>query len=452
MRPVAVLALIIVAALLAIDCGAYFFRAVQDVDAFGRKPALVTEFGDRVPIAQSLTPARDGFHSMTVSIVSDQDAIIGFEFYLIRKGIRADWPDEPILKRTVQRSVSAGITQQTIDFEPVTRSKARMFVATFTLTDAMLRGSSAQAPHIALAAWSDDAYRGGWLKVGPADRWGDLQFSAQVDPPTRLARLAGTVDAMLGIHTGRIGYAAAGLAYLALIAIICAAGVFSPRRTDPWAAAVRDAAEAEQPRTPAFRWIRMAGSLMLAIGTPVLLTAIVVTRARVSVNLIDQLDTAQMESPQGMHIGFSRIEEVINGVSPQALFAHAPSRITWKVHVPTEQPWLRASVALRPSVWDQTTDGVVFEMSVTDGATETKRTRHLNPRTRFGDRGWIEMAIDLSPYAGREIAVSLATSPGPRGDVAWDWAMWGDPRVVSLRWFDRYGRAIRDLKRESSGD
>ena len=70
---------------------------------------------------------------------SDQPAVLGFELSLIRKGIRPDWPDEPITKRPVQLSIPAGVTTRTIDFDPVSRSQERIFVATFTITDLMRR-------------------------------------------------------------------------------------------------------------------------------------------------------------------------------------------------------------------------------------------------------------------------------------------------------------------------
>jgi tetratricopeptide (TPR) repeat protein len=37
--------------------------------------------------------------------------------------------------------------------------------------------------------------------------------------------------------------------------------------------------------------------------------------------------------------------------------------------------------------------------------------------------------VDLSTYAGQTIALSLASTPGPVGDVTADWAGWGEPRV-----------------------
>jgi hypothetical protein len=453
-RALAVLALIICAAILSIECGEYFLRDVRDINAVGEKPMLVTEFGAGVPVSQSFTLQRDGLHSITVEISSDQAAVIGFEFALIRRGVIADWPDEPIMKRLVQMSVPAGITPQSIDFPPVSRSKDRTFVATFTMSDVMRRGSTASDPRVALTAWADDALRGGALKVGTADRWGDLAFSAQADPPTRLQRLTAALNLALAptLHLGRTTLIVLAAAYGMLLAMVCYLGMRTWRRVGPSTTAVNVVALGDQPEKRTLHWIRVATTLSFAVATPLLFTAILVARERVSVNLLDRLDDARMESPAGMHVGFSRIEEVINGFSPPALFAHPPSRVTWNVNVPVQKPMFKTTIALRPYVWEHRSDGVSFDVTVTDGSHETRVTRFLNPGYRLNDRAWVEVAIDLSEYAGRSVDIALATSAGPQGDVGWDWALWGDPRIVSLRWFDRYPRAARVLNRDSSGD
>jgi hypothetical protein len=455
LRAFAGLALVICAALLGVECGDYFLRDVHDIDAIGQRPTLVSEFGAGVPVAQSFLVPGDGLHSMTVSISSDQAAVIVFEFSLIRRGVLSDWPDEPIIKRQIQMSVPAGITRETIDFPPVSRSKDRTFVATFTLSDVMRRGSTASDPHVALSAWSDDAFRGGSLKVGAVDRWGDLAFSAQVDPPTRLQRLITALNRTLA-PTLRLGTATVvvlAALYAVLFAIVCYWGLRTRREVDAWPepAVEIDHIRHGEPRTVQ-SMIRVAGTVTFAVAAPLLFATILVTRERVAVDLLDRLDSARMESSAPMHTTFSRIEEVINGQSPPALFAHPPSRVTWTVDVPDQRPWFKTSVALRPYVWEHRSDGVTFDVIVTDGAHQSRATRFLNPGAQINDRAWLEMNLDLAEYAGRPVQVTLETSPGPHGDAGWDWAMWGNPRIVSLRWFDRYPRANRDLNRERSGD
>ena len=52
----------------------------------------------------------------------------------------------------------------------------------------------------------------------------------------------------------------------------------------------------------------------------------------------------------------------------------------------------------------------------------------LNPRARGEQRRWVDVVADLGPWAGRTVAVRLATEG--RADPAYDWAGWGNPAVV----------------------
>jgi hypothetical protein len=260
---------------------------------------------------------------------------------------------------------------------------------------------------VALTAWADDAYRGGSLKVGTEDRWGDLAFSAQADPPTRLQRLTDSLNLALApaLSLGRATLIVLTAGYGVLLAIVCYIGMRTWRRVAPWPTAVNQVARVEQPRKWTLHWIRVVAAVSFAVATPLLFTAILVTRERVSVHLLDQLDVAQMESPAGMHVGFSRIEEVINGFSPPALFAHPPSRVTWRVTVPAQKPVLETNIALRPYVWEHRSDGVTFDVTITDGSHKTRVSRFLNPGVQLNDRAWVDMGIDLSEYEGRTVEV-----------------------------------------------
>jgi hypothetical protein len=77
-------------------------------------------------------------------------------------------------------------------------------------------------------------------------------------------------------------------------------------------------------------------------------------------------------------------------------------------------------------VWEHRSDGVTFDVSVTDGKLKTTMTQFLDPGSSLNDRAWVEMNLDLS-NAQADPWTSLATSAGPRGDVGWDWALWGNP-------------------------
>jgi hypothetical protein len=449
-RGLAAAALALCAALLGIQCGAYFLRAVDDVAAAGHKPALVREFGAGAPVSQSFLVPRDGLHALTIALSSDQPALVACDIILVRKGVLADWPDEPILTRQLDVSIQAGVTRERIEFPPVSRSKARTFVATFRVRSLMPHASAKGEPHVALSAWGDDALRGGTLTVGGQDRWGALAITAQTDPPTRFERTRDDLAALggPGARAGGAGLALAALLYAALLLGVC----YAAFAREGAAARPATAFVASPPRGDLRDTVRAAGAVSLALAALLLLAVILATRERVADDLLTHLDEARMESPMGLHNGFSRVEEVINGVSPPALFAHPPSRVTWSLEIPARQPVLRTSVALRSYVWQHLSDGVEFEVRATDGARTVKKTRFLDPSGDLNDRAWIELDLDLSPFAGRTAEVSLLTSPGPRNNPAYDWALWGDPRIVSVRWFDGYSRSLRALNRARSGD
>jgi tetratricopeptide (TPR) repeat protein len=105
------------------------------------------------------------------------------------------------------------------------------------------------------------------------------------------------------------------------------------------------------------------------------------------------------------------------------LFLHAGSQVTYTLSL-TRPAVLRFGMGLDPRSLGWGGDGVTFEVFV-DGARVF--LEHLPVDVARG--GWQERQVDLAAYAGRTVALSLASTPGPVGDVTADWAGWGDPRV-----------------------
>jgi GT2 family glycosyltransferase len=122
------------------------------------------------------------------------------------------------------------------------------------------------------------------------------------------------------------------------------------------------------------------------------------------------------------------------------LYEHPPEsgkvEIIYRVTVP-EAGALRFSAALSPQVWSPDKgDGASFQLYVTEpGAAEEGQfvfVRYINPKHNPSDRRWRNFLVDLSPWAGRTINLSLITEGGPAGDWAFDWAGWADLQLVSL--------------------
>ncbi|MBN1887641.1 MAG: O-antigen ligase family protein [Thermoflexales bacterium] len=122
------------------------------------------------------------------------------------------------------------------------------------------------------------------------------------------------------------------------------------------------------------------------------------------------------------------------------LYEHPPQsgkvEIIYRITVP-EAGALRFSAALSPQVWSPDKgDGASFQIYVTEpGAAEEGQfvfVRYINPKHNPSDRRWRNFLVDLSPWAGRTVNLSLITECGPAGDWAFDWAGWADLQLVSL--------------------
>jgi tetratricopeptide (TPR) repeat protein len=105
------------------------------------------------------------------------------------------------------------------------------------------------------------------------------------------------------------------------------------------------------------------------------------------------------------------------------LFLHAGSQVTFTLSL-TQPAVLSFALGLDPQSLGWDGDGVTFEVFV-DGTRVF--LEHLPVEVARG--GWQERQVDLSTYAGQTIALSLASTPGPVGDVTADWSGWGEPRV-----------------------
>ena len=123
------------------------------------------------------------------------------------------------------------------------------------------------------------------------------------------------------------------------------------------------------------------------------------------------------------------------GVAKAALFEHPPAegyaRIQYEVTLPqmdaNENLILHFSIGLR--------DGVDFELPHTkpDGvqfAIEISNQRRFEGVSEACQ--WEEHLIDLSDFAGSTVQVAFLTNCNGAGNTNYDWALWGNPRVLKL--------------------
>lgn len=136
----------------------------------------------------------------------------------------------------------------------------------------------------------------------------------------------------------------------------------------------------------------------------------------------------------------------LDGDRRQAIFAHSPSRMIWRLRF-AGHATLRTAIALRSETWNQPGDGVSFRIGISDGRRfENLFAQHVDPQHRSADRRWIPVEVDLSAYGGwqwslfyrpseRDWELIFATDPGPErhSTTMWDWAVWAAPVIYERR-------------------
>jgi hypothetical protein len=120
----------------------------------------------------------------------------------------------------------------------------------------------------------------------------------------------------------------------------------------------------------------------------------------------------------------------VAGERRAALLQEAPSGIDLSLPASRAPRRLSFALALDPAVWSKPGDGIEFQvLAAAEESAEVVACRRLDPRSVPGDRAWIGLEADLSRFAGRTVQLTLRATSGPSGDNAFDFAVWGSPRV-----------------------
>ncbi len=134
------------------------------------------------------------------------------------------------------------------------------------------------------------------------------------------------------------------------------------------------------------------------------------------------------ELPQQKGATFRRIEASISGIRKPAIEAHPPWQGLignafgeWELSLP-ESPRLRLEYDIGLQDGSENSDGVTFIVSVQGN--EIFRQHHNAQR-------WKHISIDMTPYRGQRVKLRFTITPGPKGNTGWDWARWGQPKIVS---------------------
>ena len=132
---------------------------------------------------------------------------------------------------------------------------------------------------------------------------------------------------------------------------------------------------------------------------------------------------------------FQKTEVTIAGVRKAAIDAHPPyesiqddyiRRDTstfgeWTLSLPdiATPLYLDFDIGLREG--SEGSDGVTFSVSIQG----TEIFRRL-----YNAQKWEHVRLDLTPYRNQRVTLRFSTAPGPVGNGAWDWAMWGEPKII----------------------
>jgi hypothetical protein len=159
--------------------------------------------------------------------------------------------------------------------------------------------------------------------------------------------------------------------------------------------------------------------------------------APASILLLDRYAQAEKRSNLSLDEAFALVDVTIGGEERAAIFMHPTSRLIFSGIDLPHDAWLRTWIALRPEVWERETgDGALFRFGIADGRTYDDLVReYVDPRNQPGDRRWIPVEVDLSPYGGLVVDLIFnteSTVPGGTDEPTNDWAVWGAPEIVVM--------------------
>jgi hypothetical protein len=113
------------------------------------------------------------------------------------------------------------------------------------------------------------------------------------------------------------------------------------------------------------------------------------------------------------------------------LFQHPNSWIAYKLYIPPDAI-LDFSLTLSPETWQlDKGDGVQFDIYIeNDSKSLNIFSTYIDPKNIPSDRSWHNYEINLSTWAGETVTITFNTGCGPSNDCRYDWAGWGEPRIL----------------------
>jgi len=146
-------------------------------------------------------------------------------------------------------------------------------------------------------------------------------------------------------------------------------------------------------------------------------------------NFVDNIETEDQVDALGNIT--EKTVFVIDDKPQSVLFQHPPSSVSYSIEMPQDSK-MRFALALSPEVWHLGKgDGVQYDIYINDGETTWHLfSEYVDPKNIISNRKWLDREVNLNPWAGETVTFTFMTGPGPNNDTRYDWAGWGEPRIV----------------------
>lgn len=139
------------------------------------------------------------------------------------------------------------------------------------------------------------------------------------------------------------------------------------------------------------------------------------------------LDRQPPEDP-ALHAQHAHMSLTFGGITRDGLMLPGGSKASWNLTLPEDQPRWASVVALEPSrLPGRASDGATFTLTIepADQPPVVVDERVIQADTTQFDP-W---EVDLTPYAGQSVRLTVETGAGPHGDPLFDWAFLGAPAI-----------------------
>lgn len=168
------------------------------------------------------------------------------------------------------------------------------------------------------------------------------------------------------------------------------------------------------------------------------------------VSLLDLFSEARKTTTgNDWNVNIQVTEAQVEEAPERVLLLHPKSEVIFPLKI-LRPAILETAVALRREAWEKEGDGATFYVAVRQQGEVLPTylfSQRVYPQLLPEHRGWQPVRLDLTAYREKDIELILGTDPGPNNNVAYDWAVWRDPRIYNPATDIDVGKAEDPLRR-----